>query len=89
MTEATTNEAAKKAAAEEQQKREKANKETADKLAKYRPTPTQEENDRFALGEGFPEHADDGSGPDPYATKHTEAKKPSGGYQTRQSHARE
>jgi hypothetical protein len=52
-----------------------------------KPTPTQEENDRTALGEHILEHEDDGSGPDPYAVKTSEAKKPAaaGSYQTRQA----
>ena len=60
-----------------------------------RPTPTQEENDRAAMGEHIVEHEDDGSGPDPFAKaneeakqraagKHIEAGKPASGYQTRQ-----
>jgi hypothetical protein len=37
--------------------------------AKWRPTPTQEECDLVAMGASIDEvgHADDGSGPDPYA----------------------
>jgi hypothetical protein len=62
-----------------------------------KPTPTQSENDRAALGEHILEHEDDGSGPDPHAeanivaqssgTKTLEAKKPAAAphaYQTRQ-----
>jgi hypothetical protein len=56
---------------------------------KGKPTPTQEENDRAALGEHVLEKEDDGSGPDPnnlaqnVRAKAVEAKKPSAQYQTR------
>jgi hypothetical protein len=61
-----------------------------------KPTPTQAENDRAALGEHILEHEDDGSGPDPFAEaneqarlraagKHVEAGKPAQAYQTRQA----
>jgi hypothetical protein len=56
------------------------------RLTKGRPTPTQEENDRAALGEHIAEHEDDGSDPDPNQTRHLEAGKPATGYQTRSSH---
>lgn len=64
---------------------------------KGKPTPTQEENDRAALGEHVVEKEDDGGGPDlsnrpqnaPRLTgeeqKAAEAKKPSAQYQTRQT----
>jgi hypothetical protein len=45
----------------------KAQEEQRAKLAKGKPTPTQEENDRAVKGEHITEHADDGSGPDPNA----------------------
>jgi hypothetical protein len=59
-----------------------------------RPTPTQAENDRSALGEHVLEHEDDGSGPEPHAEanahaqaqqvgKQMEAAKPAQTYQTR------
>jgi hypothetical protein len=55
-----------------------------------KPTPTQEENDRAALGDHLLEKEDDGSGPDPNnlpqntpQQKAAEAKKPSATYQTR------
>lgn len=79
------NDAAKKAAADEKEKRDKARAEQQEKLAKQTPTPTQEENDRAAMGEHVTEHADDGSGPDPNATRHVEGK-PGGGYATRSMH---
>jgi len=74
--------AAKKQAADEKAARDKkqAEQRTA---ATGKPTPTQEENDRRALGEAFPEHEPDGSGPDPYAARQVEAKPGGGGYQTR------
>jgi hypothetical protein len=91
MTETTTNEAAKKQQAEEKAKRDKANKEAAENLAKQTPTPPQEENDRAATGEHITEHADDGSGPDPNATtKQSEPKRAQGGgYATRDARPRE
>ena len=55
-----------------------------------KPTPTQAENDRAALGEHILEHEDDGSGPDPHVeaqTKHVEAGKPAQSYQTRHTTA--
>ena len=62
-----------------------------------RPTPTQEELNKIALGEPV-ELEDDGSGPDPHAEanakaqaiaagKHVEAGKPAQGYQTRHTTA--
>jgi hypothetical protein len=53
-----------------------------------KPTPTQAELDRSALGEYILEHEDDGSGPDPnvVSTKQLEAEKPAAKpatYQTR------
>lgn len=65
---------------------EKTRKDAQERLSKGKPTPTQEENDRAALGEHILEHEDDGSGPDPaMQTRNVEAKKPgaSGSYQTR------
>jgi hypothetical protein len=62
--------------------------EAQERLSKGKPTPTQEENDRAALGEHVVEHEDDGSGPDPHhTTRQVEAKKPTqaAGYQTRAS----
>jgi len=90
MTTTTTEaDAVKKKAADEREKREKAQREQQERLAKMRPTPTQDENDRRALGETFTEHADDGSGPDPNATRQVEATKPAGGgYATRSVHSR-
>jgi hypothetical protein len=54
--------------------------------SKGRPTPTQEENDMAALGAHIHKHEDDGSGPDPYTTRHIEAR-PGGDYRTRDSTA--
>jgi len=55
-----------------------------------RPTPTQDENDRAALGEHILEHEDDGSGPDANVVeaqerekKMQQARKPGADYQTR------
>jgi hypothetical protein len=64
----------------------------ANERQKGKPTPTQEEADRAALGEHVLQHEDDGSGPDATAaTRPAEAKqaeaKPGqrAGYQTRQT----
>jgi hypothetical protein len=54
-------------------------------MAKGKPTPTQEEND-IACSGGYPELAEDGSGPDQPLARAMEAGK-SGGYATRQSTA--
>jgi hypothetical protein len=52
-----------------------------------RPTPTQLENDRAALGEHILEHEDDGSGPDPNEQANQQAKNLAAGkpatYQTK------
>lgn len=42
-------------------------KEQLERMAKSKPTPTQDENDRAKLGEHITKHEDDGSGPDPHA----------------------
>lgn len=44
---------------------EESRKEAAERL-RGKPTPTQSENDRAALGEHISQHEDDGSGPDPF-----------------------
>ena len=49
---------------------------------KWRPTPTQEENDLAKLGQTVMNKQDDGSGPDPYAARAMEAGH-GAGYQTR------
>jgi hypothetical protein len=54
-------------------------------MAKGTPTPTQEEND-IACSGGYPELAEDGSGPETVQARAMEAGK-SGGYATRQSTA--
>jgi hypothetical protein len=72
-------EAAKKVLAEDKERREKAKEKM-----KGKPTPTQEENDLAMLGQPVHEKQDDGSGPDPYATRALEADKASG-YATRAS----
>jgi hypothetical protein len=76
---------AKKQVAEDQKATEKSRAEFIERT-KGKPTPTQEENDIVASGGHVLEHENDGSGPDPYATKHLEAEKSSTkpqGYQTR------
>jgi hypothetical protein len=57
-------EAAKKESAELKKKQQ----EQYDKMAKAKPTPTQDQNDRAKLGEIIKEHEDDGSEPDPFRT---------------------
>ena len=66
-----------------------AEKEVADQIrAEYasrmrgRPTPTQEEIDHTMLGAHITMHEDDGSGPEPWASRQLEAGK-GGAYQTR------
>jgi hypothetical protein len=78
-------EAAKKQAAENREARAKAVEHHMETVGKSKPTPTQEENDIFALGGHIETHEDDGSGPDPGAVA-TKDMKPSGGgagYSTR------
>jgi hypothetical protein len=87
----TTEQAKEKLAANQKAQEAAREKDVADPSGS-KPTPTQEENDRFALGEHVVEHEPDGSpvegqAPDPQhkTTKQQEAQKPSGsGYQTRQ-----
>lgn len=84
MTDA--NENAKAILEHEREASEKSRKEAFERMTKGKPTPTQDENDRFAMGEHIHEHEDDGSGPDPHiVTRQVEAKRPgaSGSYQTR------
>jgi hypothetical protein len=82
-------EATRKALQESNERREKSVAEAYEKL-KGKPTPTQEENDRAALGEHVLNKEDDGSGPDPTAaTRPAETRdaRPAGeraGYRTRQ-----
>jgi hypothetical protein len=64
-----------------------------------RPTPTQDELNRAALGEHILEHEDDGSGPDPFEEANVKARgqaqfgskalesKPAQSYQTRHTTA--
>jgi hypothetical protein len=86
-TMAETNEAVTKGLEQTQEAVAKSHAEFA-RLTKGKPTPTQEENDRAALGEHIAEHEADGSDPDPNQTRQLEAVKPSGaGYQTRASTA--
>jgi len=85
MTDADT--ARKEALEKAREATEKTRKDAQERLSKGKPTPTQDENDRFALGEHILEHEDDGSGPEEHTlTRQFEAKRPaSGGYQTRGS----
>lgn len=59
-----------------------------EKRAKWKPTPTQEENDLAACGVHVLEKEEDGSGPDPNLshTKHMEAATPAP-YRTRETRA--
>jgi hypothetical protein len=79
-------EAVEKALAETRERVERTRQEGAERLSKGKPTPSQEENDRAALGEVDFAKEDDGSGPDAYAAKNLEAQRHAqrGGYQTRQ-----
>jgi hypothetical protein len=89
MTDTEQTAAAKKKLADDKTAREKASKEREKAAADTTPTPTQEENDLAAMGVHIPEHADDGSGPDPNVPqakdKQVEANKPKAGYTTRQT----
>jgi hypothetical protein len=75
-----------KALAESRERVERTRQEGAERLSRGKPTPTQDENDRAALGEVDFAKEDDGSGPDAYAAKNLEAQRHAqrGGYQTRQ-----
>jgi hypothetical protein len=64
--------------------REKSMSEFAERM-KGKPTPTQDELNRIAVGEHVFEKEDDGSGPD-LSTRSVEAGKPAA-YQTRQAQA--
>lgn len=86
MTDDPSMEPARKQLATERKASDKSKAEFVARM-KGRPTPTQEENDLHALGANFHEHEADGSDPDPHQTKHLEADKPAGGYQTRQTQA--
>jgi hypothetical protein len=84
--------AARKQATETRAEVDKRTKETMERMAKSKPTPTQEENDLAKLGVHVPDKEDDGSGPDPSTNlvqqRHSEAKPAGGGgYQTRHSTA--
>lgn len=91
MTDTEHTTAAKKKLADDNAAREKASKEREKAASETTPTPTQEENDLAAMGVPMPEHADDGSGPDPTVPqakdKQAEASKPKAGYTTRASSA--
>jgi hypothetical protein len=78
-------EAVAKALAESKERVERTRQEAGERL-RGKPTPTQDENDRGALGEHVVEKEDDGSGPD-YAQRVLEAQRPGGGYQTRETRA--
>jgi len=81
-------EAAHQRIADAKEATERSRAEYADRM-KGKPTPTQEENDLAAEGAHILEHEHDGSDPDPHvaARKTSEAKKPGGGYETRQATA--
>lgn len=73
--------------AEERAAREKSQAEHREASAKIKPTPTQEENDRAALGEHIAEHEPDGSPVEGVPSAGTKETKPMSGargdYQTR------
>jgi hypothetical protein len=75
--------AAKKRLAEERELSDVSRAEYGAHAKPHTPTPTQEEADMTMLGAHILEHDDDGSGPDPFQTRHLEGGKP-GNYQTRQ-----
>jgi hypothetical protein len=85
---ADANEAAKKQAAENREARQKAVEHHMETVGKSKPTPTQEENDIFALGGTIETHEDDGSGPDPNAPAKDMKPSGGGGYSTRHVAAR-
>jgi hypothetical protein len=60
-------------ASKEAEALKKTQQEQRDKMAKGKPTPTQEENDRAISGEQV-KLADDGSGPDPNVPQHKKEK---------------
>jgi hypothetical protein len=75
----------------EKEAADKSRADAKEKLSKGKPTPTQEENDRLAMGEHV-ELADDGSGEDPYPSAQATYNKQmegggKGGYKTRDSTA--
>jgi hypothetical protein len=55
---------------QEKARADKSKAASKERLSKGRPTPTQDENDRAALGEHFTNHEDDGSGPDVNMPEH-------------------
>ena len=84
MTTEADQKAARDAALKEAQEHaDRVRKAGFDRLSKGKPTPTQAENDRFALGEHILHHEEDGSDPDENQ-RGLQAGKP-GSYQTRQA----
>jgi hypothetical protein len=81
-------EGVKKLMEETKARTEETRKQGAERLSKGKPTPTQEEVDRAALGEHVAEKEDDGSGPEPHTlqARQMEGDRPSG-YSTRQAQA--
>jgi len=82
MSEAEQKAAREAALKDTQEYADRVRKAGFDRLSKGKPTPTQAENDRFALGEYILHHEEDGS--DPEEQKALQGGKP-GSYQTRQS----
>jgi hypothetical protein len=74
---------ARKRLEEAKQQSDKTRAAAFEHTSKGRPTPTQEENDMAALGAHILKHDDDGSGPDPFATRNLEAGHSAAPYQTR------
>jgi hypothetical protein len=84
MADVKQDESVKKQLEESKARIEESRKQAAERL-KGKPTPTQDENDRAALGEHVLEKEDDGSGPELH-TRAMEGERPAG-YQTRQATA--
>lgn len=84
MTDTKQAEARNKALADDKESRAKQQEQREARTGK--PTPTQEENDRAALGEQIDEHAADGSQIEGVEGKHMGAGKPAP-YQTRSTEA--
>jgi hypothetical protein len=77
----------KKGAQEAAERKQKAVEDAFKRMSAGKPTPTQEENDRAALGEHVAEHEKDGSDEEPRfgEQKQAEAKPAPAAYRTRQA----
>lgn len=89
----TVDEATKELLARDRESADKSRAEAFEKLARGRPTPTQEECDASKAGVAIWEHEDDGSGPEihpllAHRSMGAAPAKPAGSYQTRQASSR-